>query len=195
MKCVPSTEENVTAGRKKVIVRRFSPGLLRGYLPSSGFVRKDGEGSLLSVLDLAGRVQEIALADVKTISFVREFHLNDNANPERLPRKTFLARPRTEGLWIRMILRDEETMEGLAPLDLSLADGLTDDLGIQFTPPDVRGNAQRLYVPRSAIMSLQIVAVVTTPSRRKASEDSPSRQMTGTSQPGLFGQQVVADPQ
>ena len=179
----------MAGSRKKVIVRRFSPGLLRGYLSPTGFVRT-GEGvAMLDLLDLSGRLQEVPLADVKTVSFVREFHLTDEGYPERLPRKTFLARPRTEGLWIRMVLRDEELLEGLAPLDLSLADGLADDLGIQFTPPDVRGNAQRMYVPRSAMASLQVVAVVTTPSRKKALENLPVREAAlREMQPDLFAE-------
>ncbi len=160
----------VSGARKKVIVRRFVPGLLRGYMAPSGFVEGQGDAAALELLDLAGRVQLVPLQEVKTVSFVREFNLNDEGNPERLPRKTFVARPRTEGLWVRMTLRDDEQMEGLAPLDLALADGLVSDLGIHVTPPDVRGNTQRVYVPRSAMTALQVVAVVTTPSRRRALE-------------------------
>ncbi len=160
----------MTGSRKKVIVRRFTPGLLRGYLPAASFVEQHNDSCSLQLLDLAGRVQSVALGDVKYVSFVREFNLNDEANPERLPRRSFLARPRTEGLWIRLVLRDDEQIEGLAPLDLTLADGLADDRGIQFTPPDVRGNTLRVYVPRSAMQSLQVVAVVTTPTRRKILE-------------------------
>jgi hypothetical protein len=171
----------VTGSRKKVIVRRFSPGLLRGYLPAAGFVEHPHDASSLELLDLSGRVQSISLQEVKSVSFVRDFNLSDDANPERLPRRSFLARPRTEGLWIRMILRDDDQIEGLAPLDLTFADALTDDRGIQFTPPDVRGNTLRMYIPRSAMISLQVVAVVTTPTRRKvlealqkpASDDDP----------------------
>ena len=91
----------------------------------------------------------------------------DDTNPERLLRKTFLARPRIEGLWVRLTLLDGDQIEGLAPLDAALADGFTEDFGIHLVPPDARGNTQRLYVPRSAMHAMQVVAVVTTPSRRK----------------------------
>lgn len=156
--------------RKKVIVRRLDSGLLRGYLPPTEFVRRNGNQSCLELLDLAGRVQAVPLEDVKLVSFVREFHPADEANPERLPRRTFVARPRSEGLWVRLTLRDEDVLEGLAPLDLTLVDHLAQDLGLYLTPPDVRGNTQRLYVPRSAMIALQIVAVVTTPTKRRVSE-------------------------
>ncbi len=164
----------MTNTRKKVILRRFSPGLLRGYLPQTGFVRQTSEGPAIELLDLEGKVQVVPLHEVRLIFFVREFNSNDEANPERLPRRTFMARPRSEGLWVRLILLDDEQIEGLAPLDLSLAESLGEDLGLQFTPPDVRGNTQRMYVPRSAMASLQVVAVVTTPTRRKRLESLPA---------------------
>ncbi len=163
----------VSGARKKVIVRRFGAGVLRGYLPGASFVESDTsspQGYFLQLLDLHGRVQALSLEAVKAVYYVRDFNPSDDANPEKLPRKTFLARPRTEGLWIRMTLRDDDTIEGLAPLDLSLADALADDRGLQFTPPDVRGNTQRMYVPRSAMLSLQVVAVVTTPTLRRKLE-------------------------
>lgn len=154
----------MAGSQKKVILRRFSPGLLWGYLPPSGFVR----GDVLDLLDLSGRVQSIPLGDVKYAAFVRDFNTNDTAMPERLLRKTFLARPRTEGLWLRLRLRDGDGMEGMAPLDLSLADGFAEDHGVQMVPPDIRGNTQRLYVPRAAMEAMEVLAVVTSPSKRKA---------------------------
>lgn len=175
----------MASGQKKVIVRRFSPGLLRGYVHPTGFVTRDAGAPLLELLDLAGRVQAVPLSDVKLMHFVREFNLNDEANPERLPRKQFLARPRTEGLWLRLTFRDGDELEGLAPLDLSLADGLVDDMGFQLVPPDVRGNSLRIFVPRGALRALQVVAVVTTPTRRKQIESRPGESRE-TPQDNLF---------
>ena len=183
----------MAVGRKKVIVRRFTPGLLRGYLGPVGFIQRGADGeATLELLDLSGHVVQVPLADVRTVCFVREFYLGDDANPERLPRKTFLARPRTEGLWLRLTLRDDDTLEGLAALDLSLADSLVDDLGIQLVPPDVRGNAQRIYVPRSALQAMQVVAVVTSPTRRRVLESPP--RPTKVAQADLFAGAVADDP-
>jgi hypothetical protein len=156
----------MASSRKKVIVRRFLPGLLWGYLPANG-LSHSGQPALLDLLDLGGRIQPIPLADVKYIAYVRDFNTSDAVMPERLMRKTFLARPRTEGLWLRLTLRDGDRLEGLAPLDLTLADGWAEDLGVHLVPPDIRGNTQRLYVPRLAIETMEILAVVTTPSRKK----------------------------
>ena len=156
----------MSVSRKKVIVRRFSPGPLWGYLPLTGLLHEENRDAL-GLLDLSGRVQAVPLADVKYACFVRDFNAADHANPERLSRKTFPGRPRTEGLWLRLTLRDGDLLEGLAPLDLALADGWTADRGVHLVPPDVRGNTQRIFVPREAIASLEAVAVITTPSRRK----------------------------
>ena len=82
----------MSSAHKKVIVRRFTGETLPGYLPLSGFVRNRG----IDLLDLSGRVIPLILNEIKHICYVREFNLNDTTNPERLTRRNFLARPRTE---------------------------------------------------------------------------------------------------
>jgi hypothetical protein len=149
--------------RKKVIVRRFSGDSLPGYLAQAGFVRD----SAIDLLDLTGRILALPLNDIKMISFVRDFNLSDNSNPERLSRRTFLARPRSEGLWVRLTFRTGDLLEGLAPTDRALLDALVDDAGLFLTPPDTRSNTQRIYVPREATSEVQLLAVITTPSRRQ----------------------------
>lgn len=150
--------------RKKVIVRTTDGTVLCGYAPQSGMVTEAGAAELL---DLEGRILPIPLAEVRWIAFVRDFNLTDKAEPERLSRRTFLARPRSEGLWVRLKLAGGEMMEGLAPIDLSLLDGLIADGGLYLIPPDVRSNTQRLYIPRSVIVEAQLLAVITNPSKLK----------------------------
>lgn len=162
----------MSSTHKKVIVRRLTNETLAGYLPLSGFVR----GGSLPLLDLGGRVVSLSLSDIKHICYVRDFNLGDSANPERLTRRTFLARPRGEGLWVRMTFKTGDLLEGMAPTDLALADDLLDDAGIFVTPPDTRSNTQRVYVPRVALSELQLVAVITAPSRRKPLPPQPSLQ-------------------
>lgn len=154
----------MTGSRKKVIVRRFTGETLAGYLPATGMVRGQ---TTLELLDLSGRVVPLALEEVKMVSYVREFNLTDSVNPERLTRRTFLARPRNEGLWVRLTLRSGELLEGLAAADKSLLDAIGDDAGLHMTPPDTRSNTQHLYIPRAAIAEMQLLAVITTPSRAK----------------------------
>jgi hypothetical protein len=92
---------------------------------------------------------------------VREFNLGDTVNPERLFRRTFLARPRNEGLWVRVTFRTGEALEGLAATDLSLLDSIQNDAGLYLIPPDTRTNTQHIFVPRTAITELQLLAVIT----------------------------------
>jgi hypothetical protein len=153
--------------QKKVILRRFTGDILPGYLPAGAFVRDSLSGPQLDVLDLSGRVLTFPLSDVKMVSYVRDFNPNDTVNPERLARRTFLARPRSEGLWVRLTFRSGDLLEGLAAADLSLLTTSIEDLGLHLTPPDTRANTQRIYVPRSALTDLQVVAVITTPSRKR----------------------------
>lgn len=171
----------MSSAHKKVILRRFHGETQAGYLPLSGFVRSraSDKDRVIDLLDLSGRVLSIALAEIKYVAYVRDFNLNDTVNPERLTRRTFLARPRTEGLWVRLSFRGQSTpanepdqLEGLAPLDTALLDDVLNDAGLFLIPPDVRSNTQRIYVPRSSISGLQLLAVITTPSRKKPAPGS-----------------------
>ncbi len=160
------------SSRKKVLVRRFTGDVLPGYLPPSGFI----DSGLLDLLDLSGRILPLPLADVKTVCFVRDFNLSDPRDPERLTRRAFLARPRQEGLWLRLTFRSGDLLEGLAPIDLTLLDALTEDSGLFLTPPDTRSNTQRIYVPRAAISELHLVAVITSPSKRQPVAEKPAKE-------------------
>jgi hypothetical protein len=159
----------MSSAHKKVIVRRFTGETLPGYLPLSN--------RSIDLLDLTGRIVPLLLNDIKHVCYVRDFNLHDTVNPERLSRRTFLAKPRTEGLWLRMTFRTGDLLEGLAPIDITLIDDLIQDTGLHLAPPDTRSNTQRIYVPRSSITELQLLAVITTPSRRKPLASSvPSMQ-------------------
>jgi hypothetical protein len=162
----------MASSHKKVILRRSRGDILPGYLPLSGFVRNRS----IDLLDLSGRVIPIILNDIKLISFVRDFNLTDTVNPERLTRRTFLARPRSEGLWLRMTFTTGELLEGLAPTDVSLLDDLVNDAGLFLTPPDIRSNTQRIFVPRTSIAELALIAVITSPSKKKPAPTTPNLQ-------------------
>ena len=154
----------MSSKQKKVILRSFLGNILYGYLPASGFVQKDE----VSYLNLDGRVATMPIAEVKTICYVRDFNLSDLSNPERLQRRSFLARPRGEGLWVRLTFREDgDVLEGLTAADTLLLDSLTSDAGVFLLPPDTRTNTQRMYIPRSAIATFQVLSVISSPSKRK----------------------------
>lgn len=142
----------MSSGRKKAIFRKFSRDWLAGYLPASGFAH---EGRL-EMLDLDGKVIELAINDLKWICYVRDFNSGELNNPERLVRKTFAGRPRGEGLFVRVRLKDGDLVEGLAGNDATL---VSSD-GIFLTPPDLRSNTQRIWIPKTSLEELDVVAVI-----------------------------------
>ena len=147
--------------RKPVIVRKFSRDWCAGYARAS-FGQDEAE---LEILDLAGKVLHIGWEAVKWVCYVRDFNASsmDQSNPERLLHKRFTVRPRTAGLWLRMTLTDGDELEGLAANDRSLVEGA----GLLLTPPDMRSNTQRIYLPRQAIQTLEVVSLIGAPGRKR----------------------------
>ena len=180
----------MSSSQKKVIVRRFGGDLRCGYLPTTGFVR---DGNVL-LLDLEGRRAALPLAEIRTICYVRDFNLNDSANPERLQRRAFLARPRGDGLWLRLTFREDgDLLEGLVAADRVLMDDIAETDGLHLSPPDTRSNTQRVFVPRSAIATLTILAVITSPSARPKPIAMPKPATESTLQEMLFRQEPAAE--
>src|ERR1700723_3742560 len=131
---------------KKVVVRKMDRDSVSGYV-SAQFVQ-DGK---LELLNTNGTVTSMNLREIKGVYFVREF-----GDSESLTRKTFTSRPRSEGLWVRLRFKDSEVLEGLMPADLTQ----TTPEGFFVNPPDQRANTQRIFVPRTALESLTVLAVI-----------------------------------
>jgi len=140
---------------KKVVVRKVDRDSINGYVAPAHFVR---EGKL-ELLNTAGNVVAIDL---------REF-----GDSESLSRKTFTSRPRTEGLWVRLKFKDNEILEGMMPNDLNQAS----PEGFLINPPDLRSNTQRIFVPRSALESLTVLAVIGATRRRRRGMPTDTRQV------------------
>ena len=179
---VPSraTIQRVSATRKPVIVRKLTRDWSAGYADSS----PSADTTELELLDNSGKLVKIAWNQVKWVCYVRELASVDGssgsaAQPERLLRRRFSSRPRTAGLWLRLLLTDGDELEGVAANDRSLLDGP----GLLLTPPDTRSNTQRIYVPRTAIRELTVLGVL---------HPSAPRRGTGA-QPALF-EIGAADP-
>lgn len=154
---------------KKVVIVLADKKPLRGYLNPSRL----GQSDPIDLLTQEGEHQEIALARVRSIYFVRDF--SEDFEPER---KAFLSRPKLDGLWVRLRYSDGDTLEGVVPNDLlSLLDN-----GVQITPPDLNSATDRIFVPRSALTELTVLGVVGV-ARRK-----PAVAAAGASQPRLFNE-------
>src|SRR5579863_7930048 len=144
---------------KKVIVRKMDRDSVSGYVSPAQFVT---EGKL-ELLNTSGNVVAIDLREIKGVYFVREF-----GDSESLTRKTFTTRPRSEGLWVRLRFKDNEILEGLMPSDLTQ----TTPEGFLINPPDQRSNTQRIFVPRTALESLTVLAVIgATRRKQRGAED------------------------
>jgi hypothetical protein len=148
---------------KKVVVRKLDRDSIHGYV-GTNFVQ---EGKL-ELLNTSGNVVAIDLKDIKVVYFVREFGDSDST-----ARKTFTTRPRTEGLWVRLKFTDNEIMEGMMPNDLAL--NMAE--GYLINPPDLRSNTQRIFVPRSAVESLTVLAVIGGTRRGRKAMSSDIRQV------------------
>jgi len=151
---------------KKVVVRKLDRDSLNGYVAPANFIQ-DGK---VEVLNTSGNVVSIDLKEIKGMYFVREFGDNDS-----LARKTFTTRPRTEGLWVRLKFKDNEIIEGMMPNDL----GLTMAEGFLINPPDLRSNTQRIFVPRTSVESLTVLAVIGGPRKHKPAQDTRQVPMFG----------------
>lgn len=150
----------MSSSRKKAIFRKFSRDWVAGYVPLQGFVH---EGQV-EMLDLDGKVVALDAADLKWICYVRDFNSGELNNPERLVRKTFAGRPRGDGLFVRARIKDGDMIEGLAANDVTLVGSE----GVFLTPPDLRSNTQRLWIPRSSLEELEVVAVIGAAKRKPA---------------------------
>jgi hypothetical protein len=155
----PEARSPMPSTHKKVIVRKMDRDSVSGYVSPTQFLN---EGKV-EVLNTSGTVIAIDLREIKGVYFVREF-----GEAESLTRKTFTSRPRSEGLWVRLRFKDSEVLEGLMPGDLmqNLPEGYL------VNPPDQRSNTQRIFVPRSALESLTVLAVIGATRRgRRAAQD------------------------
>ena len=166
--------------QKKVVVRSLGGALAWGYLPSNGFVR---EGRV-ELMEVDGRAKWIDLSEIQSIAYVRDFNVDDTVEPERMGRRVFPARPRGEGLWVRLEFVEMAPLEGLLAFDLGFLDNLLEDKGIFVTLPDGRSNTQRLFVPRGALRGMEVLGFVSSPSRKLA--EKTARQVELAVQAGLF---------
>jgi hypothetical protein len=151
---------------KKAIIRRFEKEALAGYINPISFQQPGG----VELLSAQGNISQVPYYDIKTIGFVRDF---DQAEDER---SVFNTRPKMEGLWVRFQFRDGDVMEGI------LANNLlqSDPYGFIFIPPDPYGNQQRVFVPREALSSLEVLGVVGSPLKKRKAKPAAKEQI------GLF---------
>jgi hypothetical protein len=153
---------------KKVLIRRFDREPLTGFVNAQTYLQPAG----VELLAPNGALSVVPYTDIKAVCFVRDF---DQAEPGQ-GRRLFNSRPKTDGLWVRMHLRDDEVLDGILSNDL-LQISLE---GFTVTPPDAYANNQKLFVPRAALKQLNVLGVVGSPLTRRKPKTAPIEQI------GLF---------
>ncbi len=153
-------------------MRRFDRESLIGFVNAQTFQQPTG----LEILKPEGDLLLVAYPEIKSVCFVRDFE----GYREPVESKLFQTRPKMEGLWLRMKFRDGDVLDGI------LANNLLqlDPQGFSFTPPEPYSNNQRMFVPRDALLSIEVLSVVGSrlkkaTAKRLAKPDAPA-------QPGLF---------
>jgi len=139
---------------KKAQVRRFDRESLSGYVNTLSYLQLTGIELLLA----DGKMLSVPYSEIKILSFVRDFESTAES-----PR-TFNTRPKMDGLWVRFEFRDGDILEGIMPNNLLQVE----PYGFLAIPPNpVRD--QRIFIPRSALKSVEVLGVVGSPlNRRKA---------------------------
>jgi hypothetical protein len=99
-----------------------------------------------------GNVQMLPYSQIKTVCFVKDFDGSDRS----LDRKSFASRPKMAGLWVRMRFRDGDLMEGVIPNNLLQLESQ----GFTFSPPDPNINPQKVFVPRAALLEMEVLGVI-----------------------------------
>lgn len=139
---------------KKVLVARFDKGPVEGFAQIPEGLSPDG----LDVLSQSGSVVHVALADVRAVCFIREFDQGETWQKQR----TFLSRPKAPGLWVRVKFRDGEQLEGVMQNNLA-----AEPDGFAITPPDPTFQNQRLFIPREAVTTVEVLGVIGSPLKRR----------------------------
>ena len=149
---------------KKVVIRRFDREPLSGYVNLATYQQAGG----VELLTQNGALSLVPYSEIKMVCFVRDFEGGDPSTERRL----FSYRPKTAGLWVRMRFQDQDVLDGL------LANELTqlEPHGYSVLPPDPNSNSQRLFIPRQALASLQVVAVVGSPQHGRRKPKEPAKE-------------------
>jgi hypothetical protein len=158
-----------TSTTKKAVIRRFQRESLAGYVNPLSYLQPTG----VELLSAEGQIVHVPYAEIKTVSFVRDFHA-----ATEVERPIFLNRPKMEGLWVRFTFQDGEVMEGVMPNNLLAAE----PYGFSVVPPHPYSAHQRMFLPRAALHSVEVLGVIGSPLKRHKEQAAPEAQID------LFGE-------
>ncbi len=156
---------------KKVLLARFNRESVEGFVhASAGF-----DGETIEVLTPSGTLVSVPIFEAKAVCFVKDFGTGETWREHR----TFLTRPKMPGLWVRLLFRDGDSVEGMLSNNLMLLE----QAGFSIVPPDPTFQNQRIFVPRVALTEVQVLGVVGSPLKRRH-----TRKPAGEGQLEMFGE-------
>lgn len=140
---------------KKVQIWRFDRELLSGFVTPITYLT----GSGVELLSLSGTAFIVPYAEIKRVHFVKDFAPSGKA----LTRNAFLTRPKLDGLWVRLLFKDGDSLEGVLSSNLLQLE----PQGFTIVPPDYSYNNQRIFVPKCALAEMHVLGVAGSPLHRK----------------------------
>jgi hypothetical protein len=157
---------------KKVLLARFDREPVEGFVQASvGF-----EGEAIEVLTPSGSLVRVPVVETKAVCFVRDFDAGETWREHR----TFLTRPKSPGIWVRLLFRDGDSIEGMLQNNLMLMEAA----GFSLIPPDPTFQNQRMFVPRAALREVQVLGVIGSPLKRR-----PAKKSAEEDQLEMFGKE------
>ncbi len=157
---------------KKVLLARFDREPVEGFVhASAGF-----DEEAIEVLTPSGTLLRIPVFDTKAVCFVRDFDAGETWREHR----TFLTRPKMPGIWVRLLFRDGDSVEGMLSNNLMLLD----PAGFSIIPPDPTFQNQRIFVPKAALREVQVLGVVGSPLKRRQAPKPAEGQIELFGEPG-----------
>lgn len=157
---------------KKVVIYRFDRESIAGFVSPQTWLATSG----VEVLTPAGAVATVPYGEIKAVCFVKDFDGGVWAGERRL----FASRPKTEGLWVRALFRDNDFVEGILPNELLQLEAQ----GYLVAPPDASSNNQRVFLPRTALKEMKVIGVVGTPRRPAKAKPEVKIQIDLFEEPG-----------
>lgn len=155
---------------KKVYVTLFGHQPVEGYVMLDQYLQRDG----VDMMDKDAAARTIPYSHVKSVRFIRDF----GREPDSSQRNLFVTRPKLGGLWVRMQFKDGEELEGVIRNDLTVFN----NHGVTMTPPDSKGNTQKVFVPRDALQTFAVMGVIGRPHK----VGRPGKRPTVPSGPGTL---------
>lgn len=149
---------------KKATIYRFDREAIGGFLDAGAPIRD----AFVELLSPEGVLQKFPLETVKFLAFVKDW-----ADPRPWQRAVYSVRPRQQGLWVRLLFRDGESVEATMQNNLSLFD----PIAFVVSPPEPGPGLQKVLVPRSSLESFEVLGVIGSPLKRSKAKPASERQL------------------